>query len=113
MALFPGTFVYTRPSGKVLSVGNGQTFSSTFTPSDTIDYNVVTASVQINVLAPAQIVVTPTLSRNGSGQMVATLKISNTGGVAAQSTQLTVGKLNTASGTPLPQALGTWLRARR
>ena len=45
----PGTFVYSPPSGTVLHAGNAQTLSLSFTPNDTVHYNVTTASVLINV----------------------------------------------------------------
>ncbi len=47
----PGTFVYSPPSGSLLSVGTGQTLTVTFTPSDTASYNVVEATVVIDVIA--------------------------------------------------------------
>lgn len=50
-ASVPGTFVYTPPTGTILSEGPGQTLSVTFTPTDATNFNTVTASVQINVLA--------------------------------------------------------------
>jgi sugar lactone lactonase YvrE len=43
-ASVPGTFVYTPAAGTVLNVG-AQTLSVTFTPTDTVDYSTVTASV--------------------------------------------------------------------
>jgi ELWxxDGT repeat protein len=54
----PGTFTYSHPVGTVLNVGNGQTLSVSFTPTDTTDYTTATATVTINVV-PAG---TPTLS---------------------------------------------------
>jgi hypothetical protein len=47
----PGTFAYNPPAGTVLPSGSTQTLSVTFTPSDSTDYNSVTASVSITVLA--------------------------------------------------------------
>jgi hypothetical protein len=44
-----GTYVYTPPSGTVLSAGNGQQLSVVFTPNDAIDYTTATKSVTINV----------------------------------------------------------------
>ncbi|HKS36226.1 MAG TPA: LamG-like jellyroll fold domain-containing protein, partial [Verrucomicrobiae bacterium] len=46
----PGTFDYAPPAGTVLSAGNGQTLSVTFTPTDTANYGPATATVAINVL---------------------------------------------------------------
>jgi len=50
----PGSFAYTLAAGTVaagtvLSAGDGQTLSVTFTPTDTADYNSVTATASINV----------------------------------------------------------------
>jgi hypothetical protein len=45
-----GTFVYSPAAGTLLSAGNAQTLSTTFTPTDTTLYNTVNASVAINVL---------------------------------------------------------------
>jgi len=102
----PGTFVYTPAAGTVLAVGNGQTLSATFTPTDAADYTTAPGSVPINVKAPAQIVVTKTLARAG-GQVVVSLTLSNPGGVDALNVQLTVGKIGSTPGTPLPQSIGT------
>ena len=41
-ASVPGTFTYTPASGTVLDVGNGQTLSVSFTPTDTTDYTTAT-----------------------------------------------------------------------
>jgi hypothetical protein len=108
----PGTFVYTPPAGTVLPVGNGQTLSVTFTPNDPASYSAATATTSIDVLpqsAPstvAKLVVTQTFSRNASNQVVASLKVANTGGAAAQNVTLTTAKIGTIVGTPLPKALG-------
>ncbi len=48
----PGTFVYSPAAGAVLSAGT-QTLSTTFTPTDTTDYNTATATVTITVNAAA------------------------------------------------------------
>jgi Bacterial Ig-like domain (group 3)/Divergent InlB B-repeat domain len=47
-----GTFVYTPPAGTILPVGNAQTLSVVFTPTNTGGYTSVTATVQINVTPP-------------------------------------------------------------
>jgi hypothetical protein len=43
-----GNFVYSPPAGTVLGVGS-QTLSTTFTPTDTIDYSVTTVEVSLTV----------------------------------------------------------------
>jgi hypothetical protein len=48
-----GSFTYTPAAGTVLGVGNGQSLSVLFTPTNTASYNTATASVPINVLAAA------------------------------------------------------------
>ena len=62
----PGTFTYTPASGTVLSAGAGQTLSVTFTPTDTVDYNNVTTTVQINV-TPAPLTITANNESNVYG----------------------------------------------
>ncbi|MGA2889957.1 MAG: IPT/TIG domain-containing protein [Terracidiphilus sp.] len=47
----PGTFVYTPPAGTVESTSGNVTLSVTFTPTDTADYTVATASVNLVVAA--------------------------------------------------------------
>ncbi|MGA3017566.1 MAG: hypothetical protein ABSF62_10645 [Bryobacteraceae bacterium] len=107
-----GTFVYTPPAGTVLLVGNGQTLSVTFTPSDTVDYTTAPASTTINVNpAPpppsgVNLVVTKVLSRTG-GNVVVQLTIANAGGTAANNVTLTSVKVGVVSATPLPQTIGT------
>ena len=46
----PGSFSYTSATGTVLEVGDGQTESVTFTPTDTTDYSSATGSVTVNVV---------------------------------------------------------------
>lgn len=58
-ASVPGTFVYTPPAGTVLQAGNGQTLSTTFTPTDTTDYNTAPKSVLINVSKATPVITWP------------------------------------------------------
>ena len=46
-----GTFAYTPPAGTVLDVGM-HTLTTTFTPTDTADYNTVQSTASINVQNP-------------------------------------------------------------
>jgi len=48
-ASVPGTFVYTPPSGTILSAGLQQTLNTTFTPTDNVNYTQANATVLINV----------------------------------------------------------------
>ncbi len=52
----PGTFVYTPHAGTVLSAGTAQTLSTTFTPTDTANYNTANKSVAINVLKATPVI---------------------------------------------------------
>ena len=52
-ASVPGTFTYSPAAGTVLGVGNNQTLSVTFTPTDSTDYTGATATTTINVLPGA------------------------------------------------------------
>ena len=45
----PGTFVYTPEAGTMLSAGDGQTPSVSFTPDDMMDYFAATGTTEINV----------------------------------------------------------------
>ena len=107
-----GTFVYTPPAGTVLPVGNGQTLSVTFTPTDAADYTTAAASTTINVnAAPSppsgiNLVVTKVLTRTG-GNVVVQLTVSNTGGTPANNVTLTSVKVGSLAATPLPQNVGT------
>src|SRR5439155_1402755 len=47
----PGTFVYTPPSGTVVSAGLGQMLSAMFTPTDTANYAPVAKTVTIDVVS--------------------------------------------------------------
>ena len=51
----PGTFAYTPAANTVLPVGRGQTLTAVFTPSDTANYAVQTASVLVDVVTPEQL----------------------------------------------------------
>ncbi len=46
----PGTFVYNPSAGTVLDVGVGQTLSVEFFPTESLNYNTVVTSVDINVV---------------------------------------------------------------
>jgi hypothetical protein len=110
-ASVPGTFVYTPAAGTVLPVGNGQTLSVAFTPSDTTHYTTATAPTTINVnpaappASPANLVITKVLTRSG-GNVVVQLTIANTGGTAAANVVLGSVKVGADTATPLPQNIG-------
>ncbi|MCX6717717.1 MAG: DUF5011 domain-containing protein [Candidatus Taylorbacteria bacterium] len=53
-----GTFSYLPDIGTMLSLGSGQVLSTTFTPTDLINYNIATSSVLINVVDTTSPVIT-------------------------------------------------------
>src|SRR5207237_3496773 len=55
-ASVPGTFVYTPPSGTVLSAGTAQALSVAFTPTDAANYTTATKTVSINVLKATPVI---------------------------------------------------------
>src|SRR5204863_95130 len=61
IASVPGAFVYTPPTGTVLSAGAAQTLSVAFTPTDAANYTTASKTVSINVLKATPVVtwVTP------------------------------------------------------
>jgi hypothetical protein len=111
-ASVPGTFVYNPPTGTVLPVGSNQTLSVTFTPTDTTDFPVNTASTTITVnpasasASPADLIVTKVLTRS-AGNVTVQLTVTNTGGTAAANVVVTGVKVGADTATPSSQALGT------
>ena len=49
-ASVPGNFVYSPTAGTILNAGTGQALSTTFTPQDSSNYGIASASTHINVL---------------------------------------------------------------
>jgi hypothetical protein len=105
-----GVFVYTPASGTVLGLGNGQTLSVTFTPTDTTDYTTAAATATVNVVAhsmptitwlnPANIVYGTAL---GSTQLDATANVAGTFAYTpAPGTVLNAGNGQTLSVTFTP-----------
>ena len=90
----PGAFAYTPPSTTVLPVGNNQTLSVLFTPTDTTDYNTQTATVSINVTAPSAPALTIAKSHSASFTVGGTgtymIVVGNATGAGATSGALTV-----------------------
>jgi hypothetical protein len=97
----PGTLVYTPAAGAVLMVGNGQTLSVQFTPTDTVDYNATSQTVLINVTpapVPATLILSETAARDsGTGNVLVTVTVANTGGTVATLVQLTAATLNSVA----------------
>jgi hypothetical protein len=109
----PGTFVYTPAFGAVLPVGNQQTLSVSFTPSNSVDYNSASSSVLINVLppqgTPVNMVLTSTLSRvPNTQQILLSVEVTNAGGTAAVNLTLTsITLASVASSLSMPSLIGT------
>ena len=64
-----GTFTYTPAAGTVLGVGNNQTLSVTFTPTDTTDFTSATATVTINVMRRPRLGDVPQAGHDDAGQL--------------------------------------------
>ncbi|MBM3835981.1 MAG: hypothetical protein FJ403_22495, partial [Verrucomicrobia bacterium] len=62
-----GTYAYSPQSGTVLNIGNNQTLSVTFTPTDTANYNSATSSAVINVVKGSQTISFGALSNKNYG----------------------------------------------
>jgi len=109
IANVPGAFVYTPPAGTVLLVGNSQTLSAQFTPTDTTDYNNAMASVLINVLpdSTATLVLTEVLTRDpGTQDVIVKLTIANSSTNTVTGAQVTAAKIGTTGTiTALPLAV--------
>jgi hypothetical protein len=111
-ASVPGSFAYSPVGGTVLSVGNAQSLSAVFTPSDPANYQTASASTTINVnpapppASGVNLLVTKILSRT-SGNIIIQLTVANTGGTTAAGVSLTSVKVGTTVATPLPQSLGS------
>jgi YVTN family beta-propeller protein len=75
-ASVPGTFVYTSSSGTVLEVGSNQQLTTTFTPTDHVNYTTASASVSINVINVAR--KTPTITWNNPTNIVYGTALSRT-----------------------------------
>ena len=103
-ATVPGTFVYAPAAGTKLAVGP-QTLKVTFTPTDTKNYAVQTATVPLTVnQAPQTITFTTALS----GLVNAKITLNGTGGASGNPVTYTLTGPATLSGTTLTlTGLGT------
>jgi len=85
-ASVPGTFVYTPPLGTVLSTGT-HTLTTSFQPSDTVNYTTASATASINVITPAK----------GINQMDTTIQnLVTSGDLSSGTSRPLISKLNTA-----------------
>jgi ELWxxDGT repeat protein len=76
----PGTYTYTPDAGTILKAGAGQILSVSFTPTDTVDYEVTSATVTITVArAPVTLTVSaPSGSYDGAPFTATALIVSGT-----------------------------------
>lgn len=106
----PGTFLYSPSSGTVLPVGNAQTLSASFTPSDLVNYGTASSTTTIDVLpgtaTGVQIIVTNLLKRDANNNIVVTLTLANAGLSAANNVTLTAVRVGTTAASPVPQVVG-------
>ena len=85
-ASVPGTFVYSPAAGTVPAAGTS-TLSTTFTPTDSVDYKTATATVTISVANPVPVnnMISPATARKGDAPFTLTV---NGAGFIANSTVL-------------------------
>ncbi len=80
-----GTFTYTPAAGTLLHIGNSQTLSVSFAPTDSTDYATASGTTTINVFAPNQTTPTITWSKPASviyGTPLSTTQLDATASVA-------------------------------
>src|SRR5207248_258274 len=77
-----GTFVYTPPTGTVLSAGTAQTLSVAFTPTDSANYTSATKTVTINVLKATPVITWPTPADIVYGTALGATQLNATASVA-------------------------------
>ncbi len=89
---------------------SGQTITATLQLQDgatnlgTVSFNFTAGPTPCTFV---RLVVTSSLSRTGASTVVGAITVQNIGSLPANNVTLTVAKLGTTSGTPLPQGLGT------
>jgi hypothetical protein len=77
----PGTYTYTPPAGTVLPVGNNQTLSVQFNPSNTAAYSSASASVLINVVKAVPVITWPTPAAVPAGTVLSSTQLNATASV--------------------------------
>ena len=88
-ATVPGVFSYSPAAGTILGAGS-QTLSTTFTPTDAVDYAVVTSTTTLAV-APAQLTIAPANATRTYGSANPTLTFGSTGFVNGDSATVLSG----------------------
>jgi hypothetical protein len=85
----PGTFVYNPAAGTVMSTVGSTTLSTTFTPTDTTNYNIASASVTLTVAT-----VLPSFTVSGTP-----VTISTPGATTGNTSTITVTPANSFTGS--------------
>ncbi len=106
-ASVPGTFSYSPAAGTVLTAGQGQVLTVTFTPTDSTDYSTVSASTTIDV-AKAHLTVTANNADMGHGDPVPTLTASISGFVNGDTSQAVSGSAALSTTATSTSAAGTY-----
>ncbi len=107
----PGTFAYTPPAGTVLPVGNAQSLSVVFTPSDAVDYNGASTSVLINVSPAALLPLTITAGNATQQYGHATPPLNNvtySGFATGDTPAVLTGTLSCATTAKITSSVGTY-----
>ncbi len=97
----PGTYVYTPPSGTVLPVGQQQTLSVQFTPTNAQAYTSASGSVKINVIKATPVITWPTPAAIAAGTPLSSTQLNATASVPGTFVY------TPAAGTVLPSGTAT------
>ena len=114
-----GTFVYSPPLGTVMNTAGSQTLSTTFTPTDLVNFTPVTASVRV-VVKQAPVVAWATPAAVPAGTALSATQLNAIADVAgsfvytpAAGTVLATPGIQTLSATFTPTDLGNYITVTR
>ncbi|MBB5343319.1 choice-of-anchor tandem repeat GloVer-containing protein [Tunturibacter empetritectus] len=105
-ASVPGVFSYSPVAGTVLGVGS-QTLSTTFTPTDTVTYAVVTSTTTLAV-TPAQLTITPVNATRTYGAANPIFTFSTSGFVNGDSASVLSGAPALTTSTTTTSSAGSY-----
>ena len=105
-ASVPGSFLYVPSAGTVLGVGNNQSLTVSFTPTDTANYSNVTQLTVINVLKAAQMITFNPLSSKTFGDAPFALSATASSGLPV-SFQIVSGPATLSTNTLTITGVGT------
>jgi Ca2+-binding RTX toxin-like protein len=103
----PGSFAYTSAAGTVLGAGNGQLESVTFAPTDSTEYDTVSAMATINV-APAPLTITAVNATKLVGQPNPPFTVQYGGFVLGQGPSVLNGALIVTSPASAASTIGSY-----